>query len=144
MDTCPVCGSTMYSRCPPGCVAHKNHDIRDGQLWRCLICAMRRVHEQYRQMKERSGPQYELSASRSRVGTAAYRAAGSPPKVSSAMVPVTFIERDGQLYGDKYEIRYYLAKSMRRGARPDEWIEATPEQVEAWAAWQRQKPTTSR
>lgn len=113
MDTCPDCGSSGPLLDHGG---------------RCRVCAMGREREQHRQMRARSGPQYKLSASRSRAASAAYRAAGSSPKVRAAMMPVTFTERDGQLYGLEYETRYYLARSMR-GA---DWIEATPEQVAAW------------
>jgi hypothetical protein len=44
----------------------------------CLICSLRRQQEQNRQMRERSGPQYDLSVERSRIMNRAWRAAGSP------------------------------------------------------------------
>jgi len=43
-EGCPDCGSGLY---------------RDG---RCIVCAIRRMHEQHRQMRERSGPLYEQAA----------------------------------------------------------------------------------
>jgi hypothetical protein len=117
MDTCPDCGSGSPIYTPGRWTDRQVRDVKTGEQRtvrtyekpRCIVCAMRRVHEQHCQMKERSGPQYELSASRSRVGSAAYRAAGSPPKVRS--VTHGSIDADGQWHG---ELKYYLARSMRR------------------------------
>jgi len=103
--------------------------------------------EQQRQMRERAGPQYELATERARIATTEWNAKGRPAAVRSVLVPVTFTERDGQRYGVDYETRFYLARSMRRAGRPtspDQWVEATPEQVEAWADWQRTRPTFTR
>ena len=106
--TCPECGSAQYY---------------DGH---CIACAMFRVHEQQRQMHERSGPRYELTVSRARAGIAAWRAAGSPRKVT----PVYAGSRDAD--GNYHaKLHWYLAAPYRRG----EHIEATPEQVAAWQAW---------
>jgi hypothetical protein len=61
------------------------------------------------------------------------------------MVPVTFTEVNRRLCGKEYETRWYLARSIRQGGRitgPDEWIEATPEQIADWTAWQRSGPGT--
>jgi hypothetical protein len=105
---CPDCGSKFY---------------RDGH---CLVCSTRRVHEQRQQMQQKSGPGYELAASRSRAGTAAWRAEGSPAKV--VMVNDGIRAADGSVQRER---RWFLAAPFRRG----EFIEATPQQVDAWYAW---------
>src|SRR5258707_6214134 len=97
--SCPDCGSSIY---------------QDG---RCGACAIRRMSEQHRQMSQRSGPQYDLAVSRSRTGTAAWRAAGSPARVT--MVTGGSIDADGNYHGER---KWYLTALYKRGER----IEATP------------------
>lgn len=104
-------------------------------------------------MQERSGPHYERSVTRGRAGSAAWNAAGRPRKVTAVSVPIR--DADGSLLADadgepQYETRWYVAASIRRKGdhrwkhglytRPDEWVEATPEQVAAWKAWQASRP----
>jgi hypothetical protein len=112
-NTCPDCGSNLY------------HDGR------CGACSTRRMLEQHRQMSERSGPQYDLAVSRGRTGTAAWRAAGSPAKVS--LVHLGAIDADGNYHR---ETKWVFSASLKRG----EIIEATPEQVDAWYAWHNNRP----
>jgi len=89
------------------------------------------MSEQHRQMSQRSGPQYDLAASRSRTGTAAWRAAGSPARVT--MVTVGSRDADGNYRSER---KWYLTALYKRGER----IEATPEQVDAWYAWRAGRP----
>jgi hypothetical protein len=110
---CPECGSSFY---------------RDGH---CIVCSARREHDQHRQMAERSGPEYDKAITRGRAGAAAWRAAGSPARVS--MVNASSRDADGNRH---WEIKYYLYAPLKRG----EFIEATQEQVEAWYAWRRSRP----
>lgn len=117
---------------------------------------MRNRAEQNRQMRERSGPEYEKAVTRSREASAVWNAEGRPAAISAALVPVKFTERDGQRYGVDYETRYYLRKSMRRETRdaqgcrrvqwsiPDQWVEATPEQITAWHAYTQNRPAFPR
>ncbi len=72
----------------------------------------------------------ELSVSRVREGTAAWRAAGSPRRVS--LVTGGGDDADGR---HNSEGRWYLTSSLRRDAP----VEATPEQVAAWQAWRQQR-----
>jgi hypothetical protein len=106
--TCPDCGSDMY---------YDEHYV---------ACAMFRVHDQMRQMQERSGPGYELSVTRARAGTAAWRAAGAPRRVT--LVTEGHTDADGTWRG---EHRWVLAAPYKRG----QLVDATPEQVAAWKAW---------
>ncbi len=115
-SACPDCGSSMYN---------------DG---RCIICPIRWMHEQHRQMRERSGPQYELAAERSRTASAAYRTAGRPPKVIG--VTVGSLDADGGWHREEH---WYLAARYKQGER----VEATPEQVAAWDAWRAARPRTA-
>lgn len=112
-DTCPDCGSKFY------------HDGR------CIACAQRRMLEQRRQMSERSGPQYDLAVSRGRAGAAAWRAAGSPAKVSLAHIGS--IDADGNHHS---EAKWLFSAALKRG----QIVEATPEQVDAWYAWRNSRP----
>jgi hypothetical protein len=111
--TCPDCGSEYY---------------RDGHR---LICPTRRMHDQRRQMRERAGPEYDRAVTGSRAGTAAWRAAGSPAKVTLAHVGSR--DADGNYHSEQ---RWYLAASLRRG----QLVEATPEQVAARHAWCASRP----
>ena len=52
----------------------------------CVGSFRRQLHQQ-QQMRNRSGPEYEKAVSRSRAGTAAWRAAGSPRKVTAIWLP---------------------------------------------------------
>jgi hypothetical protein len=52
----------------------------DNPALRRLKASMARMVDAQRQMEQRAGPVYDLSVSRSRVVSDAYRAAGSPPK----------------------------------------------------------------
>ncbi len=98
---------------------------------RCIICVMRRMHEQHRQMRERSGPPYDLAAGRNRTASDAYQAAGRPPKVILVIVGST--GANGEQISEQ---RWYLAARYKRG----EMVEATPRQVAAWAAWRAGRP----
>jgi hypothetical protein len=87
---------------------------------------MRRMLDQHEQMRQRSGAEYEQAVGRGRTGTAAWRAVGSPAKVMA--VTDGSRDEDGNY---RSEHKYYLAAPFKRG----EFIEATPEQVDAWYAW---------
>jgi hypothetical protein len=107
-EGCPDCVSGLY---------------RDG---RCIVCAIHRMREQHRQMRERSGPLYEQAAEGSRAASDAWRTAGSPPRVVAVRVGCT--GADGEYVSER---RWFLAAKFKRGER----AEATPEQVAAWNAW---------
>jgi hypothetical protein len=111
--SCPECGSGFYN---------------DG---RCIICAGKRMREQHRQMRQRSGTQYDQAVSRARTATAAWRAAGSPPRVT--LVTVGSLDADGNYRSER---KWYLTGPFKRGER----IEATPEQVDAWYARRSGRP----
>ena len=110
---CPACGSSLY---------------RDG---RCIACATIRMQDQHRQMSQRSGPEYVKAVTRGRAGSAAWRAAGSPARVT--LVNVGSRDTDGNHHGEQ---KWFLAAALRRG----EHVEATPEQVDAWYAWRNSRP----
>lgn len=78
-----------------------------------LRAALERQGAVWKQMTERSGPAYATASERSRAVADAYRAAGSPPRVTSGPTPL--------LYGPW----------KARG----EQIPATPQQAAAWRAW---------
>ena len=63
---------------------------------------------------------------RGRAASAAWRAAGRPPKVVPVRVGGT--GADGKYVSER---RWYLAAKFKRGEK----VEATPEQVAAWDAW---------
>lgn len=91
-------------------------------------------------MRERSGPLYELAVERGRIASAAWQKAGRPRKVTRTWVPVR--SADGAIVRDSggspvYEVRCYLTSTMRSGI----WVEATPEQVAAWQAYQESRPS---
>lgn len=98
---CPGCGRPRQS--PDG---------------RCIFCSMMRMIEQHEQMRERSGPHYDLATQRGRIITAAWRAAGSPARLQ-------------RVYAGPHRIAWYLYAPWKRGHRQ----EATPAQVAAWQAW---------
>ncbi len=75
--------------------------------------ALGRQHAAWRQMTDRSGPVYATAKERSRVVAEAYRAAGSPPRVTSGP-----------------EALLYAPWKAKRNIVP-----ATPEQAAAWRAW---------
>jgi hypothetical protein len=103
--------------------------------------------DQQKQMRERRGPEYDKSVTRARAGAAAWNAAGRPAEVRCEWVPETFpapLPPDVKVEDVEFEKRWYLARSMRRAGRmtnPDEWIEATPEQIAAWGEWQKSRPS---
>ncbi len=76
----------------------------------------------YIQMRQRSGPYYDLSRERSRIVSEAYRAAGSPRKV--------FMR-----HGLDGELRYFFA---RQHPVPDPQP-ATKTDADAWYAWGRER-----
>jgi hypothetical protein len=100
-ETCPDCGSTYY---------------RDGH---CLVCPTKRMLEQRRQMRERSGPEYDKAVTRSKASHALWVEAGSPPRLSRGGIRSS---EDGT-----YRRAWVLSAPLRRG----EVIEATPEQIAA-------------
>lgn len=75
-----------------------------------------------RQMEDRAGPIYETACDRSRTVSAAWRAAGSPPKVQRIHTA------DGP--------RWFL---WRRVGAPAPRVPATDAQVTAWFAWWRER-----
>jgi hypothetical protein len=77
------------------------------------------VLDNLQQMRDRSGPQYELSQQRSRIVADAYRAAGSPRHVSKVRTPTG------------WEYRHIVTRGPRRG----ELEPATEEDWRAWHAW---------
>ena len=79
-----------------------------------MIERLKRMIEQHEQMRERSGPHYDLATQRGRIIKTAWRAAGSPARLQ-------------RVYGGQW----YLYASWKRGDRQ----EATPAQVAAWEAW---------
>lgn len=81
--------------------------------------AIRRVLRVQREMKERSGPFYELSKERSRIISTAWRAAGSPRHVSQV----------GTSNGIAYVV-WHRDRSF-------DWV--TEEDWNAWMAWQRER-----
>src|ERR1700730_4161882 len=126
---CPGCGATPCAGTVPCQICGKLTNCRP---WvprqRCFICGMRRQFEAEKQMRERSGPVYELAVERGRIASAAYQKAGRPRKVSRTWVPVR--SADGTVVRDSggtpvYENHFYLTSTMRSGM----WVEATPEQV---------------
>lgn len=78
-----------------------------------LHAALERQWDNWTQMTDRSGPIYATAKERSRAVAEAYRAAGSPPHVTSGPQPLLY------------------APWKARG----EQIPATPEQAAAWRAW---------
>jgi hypothetical protein len=103
MDSaCPERGSKLY---------------RDG---RCMACSIRRQQDQQEQMRSRSGPEYDKSVTRAKIGTAAWNAAGRPRRPFQPLMP-------GR------ESRWYLCAPFKRHRQ---LIEATPEQVAAYLAYQ--------
>jgi hypothetical protein len=95
------------------------------------VCGILRLADEQRLMRERSGPLYELAVARSRAGSAAWRSAGSPAKVT--LVTVGNLDAEGKYHS---ELRWYLSAPLPRG----EFVEATPEQVAAWEAWRATRP----
>lgn len=93
---------------------------------RCMTCSLRRMVEQHKQMEERSGPQYELAKQRSRLMSDAWRAAGSPARLTCV------IHGHTDENGWTGQIRWYVHRAYKRG----ELVEATPDQLTAWRAWQ--------
>lgn len=78
-----------------------------------LNAAIERQWDNWRQMTDRSGQVYDTAKEHSRAVADAYRAAGSPPRVTTGPQPL--------LYGPW----------KARG----EQIPATPAQAAAWRAW---------
>lgn len=91
-------------------------------------------------MRERSGPLYELAVERGTIAAAAWQKAGRPRKISRSSVLVRDADcaivrkPDGSAV---YEVRCYLTSTIRSGT----WVEATPEQVAAWQAYQESRPS---
>ncbi len=83
--------------------------------------ALRRRMAQLRQMQERSGPEYELALERSRLINAAWRAAGSPRRVSR-------VHTSGGLA--------YRFTGRNDGRRTEP---ATLDDWTAWQTWQRER-----
>jgi hypothetical protein len=105
-----------------------------------MTCALMRQLEAEKQMRERSGPLYELAVECGRIAAAAWQKAGRPRKITRAPRPVR--DPDGTIVRDSggspvYEIRCYLTSTIRSGT----WVEATPEQVAAWQAYQESRPS---
>ncbi len=136
---CPGCGATP-------CVGTVTCQICGGPTschpWaprqQCITCGMLRQAEQQRQMREHSGPLYELAVERGKIASAAWQKAGRPRKVTSVWVPTR--GTDGTVVRDSngepvYEARWYLASTMR-SAVP---VEAKPEQVAAWQVYQESR-----
>jgi hypothetical protein len=91
-------------------------------------------------VRERSGPLYELAVERGRIASAAWQKAGRPRKVTRVWKPVR--NADGTIVRDSggapaYEFRWYLTSTIRSGIP----VEATPEQVAAWQAYQESRPS---
>lgn len=89
------------------------------------------MQDQHRQMSQRCGPEYDKAVTRGRAGAAAWRAAGSPARVTLDIVGSH--DADGN---HRAEQKWFLAAALRRG----EHVEATPEQVDAWYAWRNGRP----
>ena len=87
-----------------------------------LDCSFTRWADAMTQMTARSGPIHEKSKDRGKVLSAAWRAAGSPPRVIRV--------------GEETRIQYYLYAPWKRESQ---FEEATPEQVEAWYSWNRER-----
>lgn len=86
-----------------------------------LESAVRRTMARQRQMQERSGPEYELAVEHSRVINAAWRAFGSPRRVSRVHAA------DGLAYR-------FTGRGGRWGSEP-----ATLDDWNAWQGWQRER-----
>lgn len=78
-----------------------------------LDAAIERQWDNWRQMTDQSGPVYTTAKERSRAVAEVYRAAGSPPRVTSGP-----------------EALLYAPWKAKRNIVP-----ATPEQAAAWRAW---------
>lgn len=96
--------------------------------------------EQQRQMREHSGPLYELAVERGKIASAAWQKPGRPRKVTRVWGPVH--DADGVIVRDAsgdpvYEARWYRASTLRSGNK----VAATPEQVAAWQAYQESRPS---
>lgn len=138
---CPGCGATPCAGTVPcqGC-----GKLTSCRPWaprqQCMTCALVRQLEAEKQMRERSGPLYELAVERGRIAAAAWQRAGRPRKVS--MTSVFVRDADGTIVRDSAgspvrEFRYYLTSTMRSGT----WVEASPEQIAAWKAYQESRPS---
>jgi hypothetical protein len=82
-----------------------------------LRASMERTMEVQRQMRARSGPLYELAKDRSRITSAAWRAAGSPRRVHRVHFP------EGA--------RWILGAPKH----PKTWRPSTRSDVDAWFGW---------
>jgi hypothetical protein len=85
------------------------------------------MHENQRQMQDRSGPLYDRSKARSQRATTDYGDAGRPVKVRMTN------DHEGRVV-------YILDAPWRREGRIKE---ATPEEKEAWYAWRNERERLS-
>ena len=83
-----------------------------------VMHALHRQMTAIKQMQEKAGPYYDLARERSRLINAAWRAMGSPRRVSAVV--------------DNGEVSFVVR--TKAGSVP-----ATPEQREAWIAWAHQR-----
>jgi hypothetical protein len=138
---CPGCGAMPCAGTVSCQLCGKLTNCRPWALrQQCITCGMLRQAEEHRQMRERSGPLYELAVKRGRIASAAWQKAGRPRKVTRVWKPVR--SADGSMVRDSggspvYEVGWYLASTMR-SATP---VEATSEQVAAWQAYQESRPS---
>lgn len=93
------------------------------------LAAATRLGSCYAQMRARSGPLYERSRERSRIVSAAYRAAGSPRKVFMTLGP------------DRRPLYGFAEPWRRRRDRPNPsaFEAATEADADAWYAWWRER-----
>jgi hypothetical protein len=94
----------------------------DGDSTKRVTAAFGRQMAAFKQMREHSGPIYETARERSRIASAAWRAAGSPK-------PVHLVHIAG--------VRRYVIWGRARD--PASWTLATDAQVAAWYAWWRER-----
>jgi hypothetical protein len=109
-DTCPDCGSSV------------------------CICGFLREAEARKQMREHSGPLYELAMERSTTAYTAWQKASRPPRITTVWMPVRDAD-DNVLHGADgeavYEKRLCLAAALKHG----QVVDASPEQLAARAAY---------
>jgi hypothetical protein len=80
------------------------------------LCGIRRQAEEERQMRERSGPLYELAVERGRIASAAWQKASRPRKVTRMWKLIR--SADGTIVRDSgdapaYEFRWYLTSTYQ-------------------------------
>src|SRR5260370_24781979 len=116
-DACPGCGTMPCAGTVPCLVCGQPARCRPwAPRQQCVIWGMLIEQEYQRQMRARSGPVYELVEERSKLGSAAWRAAGSPLRVTRQRRPVRDADSAVVLNADgnpRYQDRWYLAASMR-------------------------------